>query len=193
MNIRSHSRRGQRNPPRLGAPCSLYRCHVVLLARLGRELRYVSSIRARAGRLQRHSQSLGSHACLGSSALRFHAAVGAPQSGPRRTLAGALGRRRRRHCLRIPAAWAISDALCACCTKWLRAHPERSPEQAAAMWYRRMSRVLARRGVEKPAAQTPQEFVRKIEDTRLREPVARFTNAYEPPPRRFRRRREAPA
>jgi transglutaminase-like putative cysteine protease len=63
--------------------------------------------------------------------------------------------------------------------KWLRAHPERSPEQAAAMWYRRMSRVLARRGVEKPAAQTPQEFVRKIEDSRLREPVARFTDAYE--------------
>ena len=63
--------------------------------------------------------------------------------------------------------------------KWLRAHPERSPEQAAAMWYRRMSRVLARRGVEKPPAQTPQEFVRKIEDSRLREPVARFTNAYE--------------
>jgi transglutaminase-like putative cysteine protease len=63
--------------------------------------------------------------------------------------------------------------------KWLRAHAERSPEQAAAMWYRRMSRVLARRGVEKPAAQTPQEFVKKIEDSRLREPVARFTDAYE--------------
>jgi protein-glutamine gamma-glutamyltransferase len=63
--------------------------------------------------------------------------------------------------------------------KWLRAHPERSPEQAAAMWYRRMSRVLARRGVEKPAAQTPQEFVKEIKDSRLREPVARFTNAYE--------------
>jgi transglutaminase-like putative cysteine protease len=63
--------------------------------------------------------------------------------------------------------------------KWLRAHPERSPEQAAAMWYRRMSRVLARRGVEKPAAQTPQEFVKKIKDSRLREPVARFTDAYE--------------
>jgi hypothetical protein len=63
--------------------------------------------------------------------------------------------------------------------KWLRAHPERSPEQAAAMWYGRMARALARRGMEKPAAQTPQEFVRKIEDTRLREPVARFTQVYE--------------
>jgi len=63
--------------------------------------------------------------------------------------------------------------------KWLAAHPERSPEQAAALWYRRMARAVARRGVEKPAAQTPQEFVRKIEDSRLREPVARFTQVYE--------------
>ncbi|HME34087.1 MAG TPA: transglutaminaseTgpA domain-containing protein [Candidatus Sulfotelmatobacter sp.] len=63
--------------------------------------------------------------------------------------------------------------------KWLAAHPERSPEQAAAMWYRRMARALARRGVEKPAAQTPQEFAKKIEDSRLREPVARFTQVYE--------------
>jgi protein-glutamine gamma-glutamyltransferase len=63
--------------------------------------------------------------------------------------------------------------------KWLQAHPERSPEQAAAMWYQRMARALARRGVKKPPAQTPHEFVRKIEDSRLREPVARFTQVYE--------------
>ena len=63
--------------------------------------------------------------------------------------------------------------------KWLHAHPERSPEQAATMWYRKMARVVARRGVEKPAGQTAQEFVKKIEDTRLREPVARFTAVYE--------------
>jgi len=63
--------------------------------------------------------------------------------------------------------------------KWLQAHPERSPEQAAAMWYQRMARALARRGVEKPPAQTPHEFVMKIEDRRLREPVARFTQVYE--------------
>jgi transglutaminase-like putative cysteine protease len=63
--------------------------------------------------------------------------------------------------------------------KWLGAHPERSPEQAAAMWYQRMARVLARRGVEKPAAQTAQEFLKRIEDTQLREPVARFTAVYE--------------
>jgi transglutaminase-like putative cysteine protease len=63
--------------------------------------------------------------------------------------------------------------------KWLSAHPERSPEQAASMWYEKMARALARRGVEKPPAQTPQEFVKKIEDSRLREPVARFTQVYE--------------
>jgi hypothetical protein len=63
--------------------------------------------------------------------------------------------------------------------KWLSAHPERSPEQAASMWYQRMARVLARRGMQKPETQTPQEFVRKIADQRLREPVAQFTAVYE--------------
>lgn len=63
--------------------------------------------------------------------------------------------------------------------KRLRAHPERSPEQAAAMWYARMSRTLARRGVEKSAAQTPHEFLQKIDDARLRAPVALFTEVYE--------------
>lgn len=63
--------------------------------------------------------------------------------------------------------------------KWLQAHPERSPEQVAAMWYGRMARALARRGVTKPPAQTPQEFVQQIEDAGLREPVARFTEVYE--------------
>ncbi len=63
--------------------------------------------------------------------------------------------------------------------RWLQAHPERSPDQAAAMWYERMARTLARRGVPKPPAQTPQEFVKRIENPHLREPVARFTDVYE--------------
>jgi len=63
--------------------------------------------------------------------------------------------------------------------KWLAAHPEHSPEQSAAMWYQRMARVLARRGVKKSKAQTAQEFARQIEDARLRTPVARFTDVYE--------------
>jgi hypothetical protein len=42
-----------------------------------------------------------------------------------------------------------------------------------------MARLLARLGLQRPAAQTAQEFLRKIEDLRLREPVARFTHVYE--------------
>jgi protein-glutamine gamma-glutamyltransferase len=64
-------------------------------------------------------------------------------------------------------------------TRRLRAHPERSPDQAAAMWYERMSRYLARRGVRKATTQTAQEFVRIIPDERLRARVGRFTDAYE--------------
>jgi protein-glutamine gamma-glutamyltransferase len=63
--------------------------------------------------------------------------------------------------------------------KWLQAHPERSPDQAAAMWYGRMARTVAKCGTQKSSTQTPQEFVRNIENARLREPVARFTDAYE--------------
>src|SRR5437764_10857518 len=63
--------------------------------------------------------------------------------------------------------------------KWVSAHPERAPEQAASIWYERMARALARRGVRRATSQTPQEFIRKIEDQRLREPAARFTQVYE--------------
>ena len=63
--------------------------------------------------------------------------------------------------------------------KWLAAHPEHSPEQSAAMWYQRMARILARRGMKKSRSQTAQEFVRQIEDAQLRQPVARFTDVYE--------------
>ena len=61
----------------------------------------------------------------------------------------------------------------------LQAHPERSPEQAAAMWYERMARALARRGVRKATAQTPQELIRVIDDQPLRARVQKFTEAYE--------------
>ena len=145
--------------------------------------------------VQRHSRSLGPRACLGASAIRFHAASGRAAVRIASNTRPAAG-------LSIAVAIAfvflllgnIGRIVRLLHEKWLRAHPERSPEQAAAMWYRRMARVLARRGVEKPAAQTPQEFVRKIEDGRLREPVARFTEVIRIRPlRQFRRRRQAPA
>lgn len=63
--------------------------------------------------------------------------------------------------------------------KRLQAHPEKSPERAASMWYERMARTLARRGVKKTPAQTPQELVKKIEDETLRGKVERFNDAYE--------------
>jgi transglutaminase-like putative cysteine protease len=63
--------------------------------------------------------------------------------------------------------------------KKLQAHPERSPDEAATMWYERMARYLAQRGVKKTAAQTAQEFVRVIEDKQLRTKVENFTDAYE--------------
>ncbi len=61
----------------------------------------------------------------------------------------------------------------------LSAHPERAPVQAAAVWYERMIRFLARRGVQKTASQTPQEFVCAIKDERLRARLGRFTDVYE--------------
>ncbi len=64
-------------------------------------------------------------------------------------------------------------------TRQLQAHPERSPNQAATMWYERMAGYLARRGLPKPETQTAQEFVRVIDDERLRRRVGKFTDAYE--------------
>jgi len=62
---------------------------------------------------------------------------------------------------------------------WLGAHPERSPQQSAALWYQRMTRELARGGVLKSEVETPQEFARKIENGQLRVQVEQFTNIYE--------------
>jgi transglutaminase-like putative cysteine protease len=64
-------------------------------------------------------------------------------------------------------------------TSRLQAHPERSPDEAAAMWYERMVRYLARRGVRKSETQTAREFVRVIPDEPLRRRVGHFTDAYE--------------
>lgn len=61
----------------------------------------------------------------------------------------------------------------------LRTHPERAPQQAAALWYQRMVRRLARRGWRKSASQTPQDFVVAIQEPQLQKKVAAFTRAYE--------------
>jgi len=57
--------------------------------------------------------------------------------------------------------------------------PEKAPQQAASIWYQRMTRTVGRRGFPKSPAQTPEEYVATIADPRLREPVERFTGHYE--------------
>jgi hypothetical protein len=61
----------------------------------------------------------------------------------------------------------------------LKAHPEDAPTLAAALWYQRTVRWLAKRGWTKTSAQTPNEFLLRIEDPSVRERVERFTRAYE--------------
>jgi protein-glutamine gamma-glutamyltransferase len=106
----------------------------------------------------------------------------------------AWARRSQRHVQHAPGRWALTGLGIALALVFLanlrrigrvlhetrlRAHPERSPEQAAAMWYKRMTRAVARNGVKRSAAQTPQEFVKEIENAGLRARVARFTEVYE--------------
>ena len=61
----------------------------------------------------------------------------------------------------------------------LRAHPERFPQLASALWYERMVRRLARRGWRKLPSQTPRDFVNAIQEPRLQKKVEKFTRAYE--------------
>ena len=57
--------------------------------------------------------------------------------------------------------------------------PGRAPSTAAGLWYARMTRTLARRGWRKKPTQSPQEFVREIDDPQVRRNVESFTDAYE--------------
>jgi len=61
----------------------------------------------------------------------------------------------------------------------LRAHPERAPREAAALWYDRMVSRMARLGWRKSPSQTPLDFVVVIQEAALQKKVARFTRAYE--------------
>lgn len=57
--------------------------------------------------------------------------------------------------------------------------PERTPRPAAAIWYSRLVKLLARRGYSKKPGQTPQEFAQSIASSQLKAPVLRFTDRYE--------------
>jgi transglutaminase-like putative cysteine protease len=62
---------------------------------------------------------------------------------------------------------------------WRAASPSTSPRSAAALFYLRMTRRLARRGYPRSPSQTPSEFAATIADLDLRQAVLRFTAAYE--------------
>jgi protein-glutamine gamma-glutamyltransferase len=61
----------------------------------------------------------------------------------------------------------------------LRAHPKRSPREAAALWYDKMVGRMARLGWRKSPSQTPSDFVAAIREPVLQTRVATFTRAYE--------------
>jgi hypothetical protein len=61
----------------------------------------------------------------------------------------------------------------------LARRPARDPQPAATVWYLRLLSLLARRGWGKTPAQTPAEFLNKIEDPTLQSLVADFTDHYQ--------------
>ena len=127
----------------------------------------------------RNAQSLGKRSQLGTRQICGDARLGEPQSGPRRTFTHSVGHHGGIVALMLLLLGNIVRIVRWLQERWVRAHPESSPEHAAVLWYQRMARVVAKRGTRKSAAQTPQEFVQQIQDTRLREPVSRFTDVYE--------------
>lgn len=58
-------------------------------------------------------------------------------------------------------------------------NPEQAPRTSASLWYAKMLRALARKGIRKTAAQTPAEFARVIEDPEMQKDVVVFTRHYE--------------
>jgi protein-glutamine gamma-glutamyltransferase len=61
----------------------------------------------------------------------------------------------------------------------LARHPEDAPSLAATLWYRRATGWLGRKGWKKTPAQTPSEFLARIEDPIMRARVEKFVRAYE--------------
>jgi len=61
----------------------------------------------------------------------------------------------------------------------VRARPETAPALAASLWYEQLTRRLARHGWRKSSAQTPREYLQKIQNPALQRQVEEFTEAYE--------------
>ena len=58
-------------------------------------------------------------------------------------------------------------------------NPGQSPSSSASLWYARMLKVLARRGIRKTPNQTPEEFAAAIVDPEMHKDVVVFTEHYE--------------
>jgi protein-glutamine gamma-glutamyltransferase len=56
--------------------------------------------------------------------------------------------------------------------------PSKAPQKAAAIWYSRMLKIVARKGYQKQPGATPSEFVKTIPEAALRGSVSNFTERY---------------
>jgi transglutaminase-like putative cysteine protease len=103
-------------------------------------------------------------------------------------------RRAHKHILNFPVRWLggigvfgvaliallnIRRLVRAIRARVLRAHPERAPREAAALWYDRMVLRMAKLGWRKSPSQTPSDFVAAIQEPVLKVKVERFTRSYE--------------
>jgi transglutaminase-like putative cysteine protease len=95
-------------------------------------------------------------------------------SAPRRWAGGAAG---------LVALLLLAAAFPALWRWWrnltIATHPARAPRRAATIWYARVLRRLARRGMAKPVTQTPQEFLQQITDPDIQAHLGRFLSHYE--------------
>jgi hypothetical protein len=58
-------------------------------------------------------------------------------------------------------------------------NPQRAPGMSASLWYGRMLKLLARRGMRKAPTETPAEFAASIGDPEVKQDVVVFTEHYE--------------
>lgn len=58
-------------------------------------------------------------------------------------------------------------------------NPQGAPRSSASLWYARMLRMMARKGIRKTPAQTPAEFASTIDDVQMQQSVVIFTEHYE--------------
>jgi len=138
-----------------------------------------------------HQKNLGEEAARGTQSnvarLRVYA---------RKKYNALLNRARsiQSHLLRSPRSWGLGSAgvlglivlLAGIPRLWrflrlrrLTAHPEDSPQQAAALWYLRTTHSLARRGWKRSPSQTAAEYLLTIDDAETRRSLARFIEHYE--------------